>query len=67
MSFPDSVTYNNYMSLEQLISDPLVFDIVGSFVLAMTVLLLLPTIMRILPYVTAVALLLLTIYALYIL
>jgi len=67
LSFPDSVTYNNYMSLEQLISDPLVFDIVGSFVLAMTVLLLLPTIMRILPYVTAVALLLLTIYALYIL
>ena len=55
------------MSLEQLISDPLVFDIVGSFVLAMILLLLLPTIMRILPYVMAVALLLLTIYALYIL
>ncbi|WP_157819203.1 hypothetical protein [Mariprofundus aestuarium] len=54
------------MSLEQLISDPLVFDIVGSFVLAMIALLFLPTIMRILPYAMAVALLLLTIYALYV-
>ncbi|ATX82521.1 hypothetical protein Ga0123462_1667 [Mariprofundus ferrinatatus] len=54
------------MTFDEIIADPLFFDIAGSFALAMIVVLLLPQIMRLLPYLVGLALLMLAIYGLFI-